>query len=73
MHSLVLFILTLNLAMICDANKLVSDVDVNNVYRRLEAYILWLFHYVICKKSPNSFVDKLLFVTPSVSHHVIYD
>jgi hypothetical protein len=42
------------------SNKLVLDVDTNSVSTRLEAYLMWLFGYVMLNNNHGTSVDKFL-------------
>jgi hypothetical protein len=42
------------------AHMLVLNADVNNISRYLEAYLMWLFYYVLFNNNHKSIVDKVL-------------
>ena len=42
------------------AHMLVADADEDSISRSLEAYLLWLFGYIIFSNGPGNSVDKIL-------------
>jgi hypothetical protein len=42
------------------AHMLVLNADVNNISRCLEAYLMWLFYYVLFNNNHKSIVGKVL-------------